>query len=71
MTDADIGQLQETQDWLNEGRIDAVSTADDWRDTVNSYNQDALTESERHPHGCDCDECQEAWRQWTDGQGES
>lgn len=42
MTDADIGQLQSTQDWLNEGRIDAVSTADDWHDTVNSYNQDAI-----------------------------
>jgi hypothetical protein len=42
MTDADIGQLHETQDWLKEGRIDAVSSADDWTATLSGYAQDAL-----------------------------
>lgn len=46
-TDADIGQLQSTQDWLTDGRSDAVVTADDWRQDLNWYAREAWDELPR------------------------
>ena len=45
------------------GTIDAVSTADDWRETVNSYNREGWDEMERDP-----DDPGEGWR-WDEREG--
>lgn len=44
MTDADIGQLDTVQEWLHEGRIDAVVTSEDWRQDMNASTREAWDE---------------------------